>query len=381
MEDTAKKIVMVIIGLLLTVALFVVVIGGGFISMFSSDGDNVSLVEIICNHAVVSTHYQSKSFEVTDKDGNTYNWVVKARDEVYEMKQANLETTWKTNTDDSEDVKVQTKRKKTMAIATLFYYWTSKNVSPVPSTFDVDWEEYAKCFTGDDFTASDYTYLNDKSFDNLSDYLSIELLPGRRQSIISTAKEIMDQLSDGALLDGYEENTELAGGSEECNALWNEILQTHNDNSGTLAGGCWKACGTSRMQCTDFASYMVWLDSDGAHGSAGGEGKNVARNLAKDYSNEYELIMSREIANYGTKVNGAIFSKLMPKNSLSSGHVGYINQVDVAANKIWISEGNVLTNVPGCNGNGIKINYTMSIDTFLEQKCPSGCEVAIRKAS
>lgn len=342
----------------------------GFVTIFHEQlgleltSSSVDLIDIICNHHAITSSYK----------GDSYNsWLPDARDDTYNMVKG-----IKNHLSNDKDV---AKRQEAMAKAFYYVYWTNeKHKSPIPNEKDIDYEEFAYCLTGEDFDSENYEYYKiddqtqpeividyyDETYDNLQEYLNININEFTRSQIRTIASTIIKRI--GNLLEGYDENTFLEGNSQECKTLWNQIYLAHQENPSTLSSGCWKVCGTTVMQCTDFASWRLWIANGGEHGTAGGEGKNVAKNLVTNYPNEYTI--SYEPA------SGAIFSApATTKNS--SGHVGYVEKVE--GEDVWISDGNVM-NTETRVKNGIRINYKMSKSDFKKQTCHGGCTFAVPKS-
>ena len=133
--------------------------------------------------------------------------------------------------------------REALASSVLFTNWFEKGKSIIPSGFSVDWKEYGKCFTGDDFMASNYNSVKDQSWSNLNKYLGITLKSSQIEEIIEFAKQIdgyVTEQTSGDVDMLFEGQTKLMPySSAECQELWNQIFSDHYNNSGTLAAGWW----------------------------------------------------------------------------------------------------------------------------------------------
>ena len=302
--------------------------------------DQTDLFEIIVNHHSITSQFKGDAFD---------GWLSSARDQVYDFRKKKI---FRPTSEDDDESRAAKNANDVVSTSVLFTYWVVDHTSIYPSSMTISWDDYAKCFSGEDFSAEGYDYKTDPTFSSLEELMGITIENSRRSTIIAYAKQIQGHISTDSMMDGYEENTYLDYGMDECQELWDRIFADIKANSGPYGLGH----GYNRRddpQCTDFAEWRLWLAT--GHGDVGGHGFEVAERLCKSvlYSSEFE---------YSTEPKaGAIFS--VDKGEGSSGHVGYVEAVDETY--ITISDGNV--NLKG-QGHGIRINAKFTRDYFFNVK-------------
>lgn len=310
------------------------------------DSGQTDLLEIIVNHHKITNEFKGEDYD---------DWLPDARAEVYEMRQKKC---FAAEDGDSDEDIAKKENAEVMAISTLFVYWIDENTSIVPEDFDIDWEKYCDCFTGEDFTADGYDATADESFDKVEEYFGIKLGSSIRSTIGDSALEIKGRVSTESMLDGYDENTCLKSGTTECEDLWKRIKSDHDEHPNVLSSGNWAAPDPDWKQCTSFASWRLWVSNGKKHGTAGGNGCEVAKKLVVAYPGEFELSNEPKA--------GAIFSVMGGAGGTSSaGHVGYVEAVD--DKYIWISDGNI-SFTSAHEGFGIRLNAKFTKDYFINQK-------------
>ena len=243
--------------------------------------------------------------------------------------------------------------KEAMACAFLMESWIVDGKSALPR--NVDWKEFGNCFTGDDFMYLKYNPDKDETWSNLENLLDIELSDSTIQNIVEIAKQIdgyveqqvyegdIDQLFNGEPMILYFENPD---GQE----MWDRIFADHYNNLSVMHSGNWDR---SNPQCTDFASWRCWKQY--GHGTANGNGSQVAGNLVRTYPEEFVLSRNPK--------SGAIFSYSLGQ----FGHVGYVEKVE--GDIMYLSEGNAGAS-GSINDHSIKLNCQISI-SYFKQMYPS----------
>ena len=251
--------------------------------------------------------------------------------------------------------------KEALACAVLMESWFV-DTKPILNSKDVnsvDWLGYGKCFTGKDYMAANYDYTKDGTWNNLERFLGKSFKKEKILDIIEIAKQIDGYVTEQTgntnveqLFDG--ERKYLVYTSDECQALWDEIFKDHANNPDSLSKGNWDRYPTtpsdvgSGPQCTDFASWRCWKQY--GHGTAGGNGWEVARKLVAAYPDEFYYSI--------TPKAGAIFSWGTGEAN-SAGHVGFVEKVD--GDDIYISDGNIFL---GNMYHGIRINECYKLSTL-----------------
>lgn len=263
---------------------------------------------------------------------------------------------------------------KDFASAFCYVWYIEESESPVPKGASTDWQALIECFTSDvqaipeadrdvpeDLESYDEPDNKLKLSKSSSCWTNIEQLYGlsvkKKTNIVTLTNAVFFNMrkstyyssggDGGELLENYEENTFLKYGTAECDTLWNQIASDWQ-NSGKAFTGNWGAYpGEDWKQCTTFASWRLWIATGKVHGTAGGNGKYVAKNLCDAYPDEYT---------YSTEpAGGAIFSK--PETLLNQyGHVGYVEKVE--GDYMWISDGNISP------GHSVRINYKVLISDY-----------------
>lgn len=199
MKEMKKKIIIASSAFSMVLVIMFVAAFGGVASMLQGNTESVDLISIIVNHHKITAEYQGDEYD---------DWLPDARDDTYEAKIAMAD--YFITDSQNNDVKAQYKRKKVVALATFYTYWSTMHKSPIPENFDVDWEKFVACFTGDDYEAEGYTYKTkdsnaDKTFSNLEKYLGIKISDDTRGAIASFAKVIKDRVSSSSTVTSVED--------------------------------------------------------------------------------------------------------------------------------------------------------------------------------
>ena len=300
-----------------------------------------------------------------DESFTSLKWASVAQDDIRDLRNSDV-FMCANDASDSEKAKVQDA--KDLASAFFYAYHATKQKSPVPKGMTGDWGKVKDSFystaSGLVLTSEEKEEKTFKIASGASCWTEFEQAFGITisSSIKKVASTVYNEIkhssynvsSSGNLLDDYPEDTQLASGSSEAIAFWNQIQSDYNSATNKFTGYWGHA---DWRQCTTFASWRLWKATNGTHGTAGGDGKNVATNLVNAYPNEYELST--------TPKAGAIFS--VYKGSKNAGHVGYIEKVE--GDYLWFSDGNIAIGVGnstgGASDSGIRINKKCKISEFV----------------
>lgn len=338
-----KKIV---IGILTATVLFLTIIAGG--SGSSSNGgdvtnpDDISLVDAIV-------------FEVDA--GDKFDGVKYFKNAKEDIKKIRNSGAFAKKNNDDEATIFKKNDAKDRASAFFLAYYENKSKSPVPKGVTFETYKLADCFLDTALTEApeDGEYklsTKDACWKKIEDLYGIVI----RTSVKTEANEIYQAIKSSKYnvigddwAQNYEENTYYQPGSAEAIALWNQILADHNANPTAIAAGYWG--NVAWRQCTSFISWRLWKSV--GHGTANGNGAQVAANLVAAYPNEFTLS--------STPTAGAVFSTY---GTSSAGHVGYVEKVE--GDYMWISDGNIGGLNPGGleSTSGIRINYKVNISNF-----------------
>lgn len=150
------------------------------------DDNTVSLMDILVNY-----HEITDDFKGDDWD----SWLSTAREEIHSMRQSSV---FDYESDASQQVKDTKKRQEAMAIAVLYYSWLFDGESFIPSSYTKDWDAYANCFTGNDFTVDSYDVLNDSTWNNLENKYNLGIKKPLKDSwkwdVVMYAQDILESI-------------------------------------------------------------------------------------------------------------------------------------------------------------------------------------------
>lgn len=246
------------------------------------------------------------------------------------------------------------------AISCYYYVGYGYSLFDSNQTYYMTLDQYIYYFQQDYTEEEIYDFLETYTGNALEDDSSVPWRADMRKNISTLTSKFKSASANGIngsveMLD-YPEDTYLPYSSAECQSLWSTIVADINANLSI------SKTYTNSMQCTTFANWRLWkytghgVRPDGTHGN----GSTMAKNLADNYPEEYEL-------SYTPKA-GAIFSA--GGITGQHNHVGFVEKVE--GDIMWISDGNI-------NGGGIRINYRWNIDYFNNTKYGGDVIYAIPK--
>ena len=390
-----KKAMSLVIGAITSLLPFIIILVliVPVIGIFFGQGTTFSLPEIVGRGTRISGEFAySDDDEYEDR---VWKWTIKkCREDVGKMQKTSV---FKAGFDADEDEKMLAWRKKVMATAVLYDqfmnghyivntdnldtsdpkpdndvpWWKEDDINykkyyaeilGKPEYTSDEWTAFAECFTGDDWTVEGYDVSVDQTWVNLENLLGVQIDEDRQNSIIQCSDIMKDivRRTYTSVNDAYDDTFKiLPWSSEECQAMWDMIFEDHDNNVDVMSAGLWERYPItpsdvgSGPQCTDFASWRAWKEY--GHGTAGGNGDQVASILVSKYPDEFELS--------DTPAPGAIGSGRTADGGI---HVFWVEDYDEERQSLTVSDGNYATrNAEGIlEYHGICLNRTVTLDAL-----------------